>query len=161
MTALRSDTNDLQEDIWVRNPWWYLVPCENDIARSLEALRQREFEAGRYNPAESFPRFPVDPGQAPGSKHASIKAARDASDADGTRSILDVSRLSAKPDFNAVAPLDEDELMEFFGTTRPTVEDVEDNDELFDRMERGQGLYVVVYENDEPSQIYFAGYSHD
>jgi hypothetical protein len=37
------------------HPWWYLVPYEKDVAKSLEALRQREFKAGRYNPAEDFP----------------------------------------------------------------------------------------------------------
>jgi len=143
------------------HPWWYLVPYEKDIASSLEALRQREFKAGRYNPAEPFPRFPVDPGHAPGCKHASIDEAREDSDADGTRSILDVSRLCAKPDYDAVAPLDDDELMEFFGTTRPTADEVEDNDDLFDQIERGQGIYVIIYEDDAPSQIFFAGYSYD
>ena len=143
------------------HPWWYLVPYETDVAKSLAALRQREFEAGRYNPAEPFPSFPVDLKHAPGRKHSSIDAARQAADADGTRSILDVSRISTKPDFDAVAPLDETELMELFGTTEPTVADIENGDELFDQIERGQGVYVVVYEDDEPSQIFFAGYSYD
>jgi hypothetical protein len=143
------------------HPWWYLVPYEKDVANSLEALRQREFKAGRYNPAEDFPRFPVDLGHAPGCQHTSIDEAREDSDADGTRSILDVSRVAAKPDFDAVAPVDEDELVEFFGTTRPTAEDIEDCDELFEQIERGQGIYVVVYENDQPTQIFFAGYSYD
>jgi hypothetical protein len=143
------------------HPWWYLVPYEKDVASSLEALRQREFKAGRYNPAEPFPRFPVDPNHAPGCKHASIEEAREDSDADGTRSILDVSQLSARPDYDAVAPLDDDELMEYFGTTRPTAEEVEDNDDLFDQIERGQGVYVLIYEDDKPSQIFFAGYSYD
>ena len=49
----------------------------------------------------------------------------------------------------------------FFGTTKPTAEELEDSDELFDQIERGQGIYVIVYENDEPSQIFFAGYSYD
>ncbi|HUE64962.1 MAG TPA: hypothetical protein VMO78_11360 [Rhizomicrobium sp.] len=143
------------------HPWWYLVPFEKDVQTSLDALRQREFKAGRYNPAEPFPNFPVDPNHAPGCKHASIDEAREDSDADGTRSILDVSRLSAKPDYDAVAPLDDDELMEFFGTTKPTADEVEDNDGLFDQIERGQGIYVIVYENDQPAQIFFAGYSYD
>jgi hypothetical protein len=143
------------------HPWWYLVPYDKDIAKALEALRQREFKAGRYNPAESFPNFPVDLKHVPGCKPASIEEAREDSDADGTRSILDVSRVGNKPDYDVVAALDDDELMEFFGTTQPTAEDVEDCDELFDEIERGQGAYVVVYENDEPSQIFFAGYSYD
>jgi hypothetical protein len=52
-----------------------------------------------------------------------IDEAREDSDAGGTRSILDVSRISAEPDYDAVAPLDQSELMEFFGTTEPTAED--------------------------------------
>ena len=143
------------------HPWWYLVPYEKDVQASLDALRQREFKAGRYNPAEDFPKFPVDLSHAPGCKHASIEDAREDSDADGTRSILDVSQLSDKPDYDAVAPLDADELMEFFGTIKPTADDVEDCEDLFDQIERGQGIYVIVYKNDEPAQIFFAGYSYD
>jgi hypothetical protein len=143
------------------HPWWYLVPYEKDVAGSLEALRQREFKAGRYNPAEDFPRFPVDLSHAPGCKHSSIEEARDDSDADGTRSILDISCIGDKPDYDVAAPLGEDALQDFFGTTRPSTEDVEDCDDLFEQIERGQSLYVVVYEDDEPSQIFFAGYSYD
>lgn len=143
------------------HPWWYLVPYEQNVARSLESLRQREFKAGRYNPAEDFPRFPVDLAHAPGCKHSSIDEAREDSDADGTRSILDVSRVGDRPDFDVVAPLGDHELMEYFGTTKPSAEDVEDCDELFDQIERGRGVYVVVYEDDQPSQIFFAGYSYD
>ena len=143
------------------HPWWYLVPYQENVQASLDALREREFKAGRYNPAEDFPKFPVDLGHAPGCKHDSIEDAREDSDADGTRSILDVSQLSDKPDYDAVAPLDDDELMEFFGTTRPSAEDVEDCDDLFEQIERGQGIYLIVYENDQPAQIYFAGYSSD
>jgi hypothetical protein len=143
------------------HPWWYLVPYEKDVANSLETLRQREFKAGRYNPAEDFPRFPVDLNHAPGRKHSSIDAAREDSDADGTRSILDVSRVGAEPDYDVVASLPDDALVEFFGTTKPTAEDVEGADELFEDIERGQGIYVVVYDNDRPSQVFFAGYSYD
>src|SRR5262249_51635549 len=143
------------------HPWWYLVPYEQDVLKSLEALRQREFAAGRYNPAEDFPKFPVDLNHAPGCKHASIDDAREDADADGTRSILDVSDVRPAPDYDAVAPLEDEALMEFFGTTKPTVEDVEDCDDVFDEIERGQGIYVIVYDKDEPSQIFFAGYSYD
>ncbi|HSN25669.1 MAG TPA: hypothetical protein VLT45_05270, partial [Kofleriaceae bacterium] len=42
--------------------------------------------------------FPVDPaGPAPGAKHPSIDAARDASGPDGTRSILDMDRVASEP----------------------------------------------------------------
>lgn len=143
----------------IRGGIWFLT--RETSPRAWSALRQREFRAGRYNPAESFPRFPVDLRHAPGCKHSSIDAAREDAGADGTRSILDVSRISAKPDFDAVAPLDQDEIMEFFGTTRPSAADLEATDELFDQIERGQGVYVIVFENGEPSHIFFAGYSYD
>jgi hypothetical protein len=143
------------------HPWFYFVPYEKDVARCLEALRQREFEAGRYSPSEPFPRFPVDLRHEPGCKHASIDAARAAAGASGTRSILDMTRVSAAPDLGAVAPLDETELMDLFGVTRPTEADLEESEELLEQIERGQGVCVVVYQNDEPSQIYFAGYSYD
>jgi hypothetical protein len=143
------------------HPWWYLVPYDKDVQKSLDSLRQREFKAGRYNPAEDFPKFPVDLAHAPGCQHDSIDDAREDSDADGTRSILDVSRLSDVPDYDAVAPLDADELMEFFGTAKPTADEVKDCDDLFDQIERGQGVYVICYEKDQPTQIFFAGYSYD
>ena len=141
--------------------WFYFVPFESDLTKSLTALREREFRAGRYAPVERFPRFPADPQHQPGPRHASIEAAREAAGASGTRSILDMTRISAKPDFGAVTPLDQAELLEFFGTTRPAHDDVADNDDLFDEIERGQGICLVVYDDDAPSEIYFAGYSYD
>jgi hypothetical protein len=45
--------------------------------------------------------------------------------------------------------------------TRPRATDLDDNDELLEDIERGQGLYVVLCENEGPSQIFFAGYSCD
>ncbi|HKG12351.1 MAG TPA: hypothetical protein VKB12_03400 [Pyrinomonadaceae bacterium] len=53
-------------------------------------------------------------------------------------------------------------LLELFGTERPTREMVDESDELFELMgERGQGVYVVVYAGERPSEIFFAGYSFD
>lgn len=143
------------------NPWWYLVPYEKDIAKCLEALRQREFKAGRYNPVEPFPRFPVDLNHAPGCRHSSIDDAREDSDADGTRSILDVSSIGEEPDYDVVAPLDDDNLIDLFGTTKPSAADIEDCEKLFEQIGRGQGVYVIAYENGQPSQVFFAGYSYD
>jgi len=141
--------------------WFYFTPSQVSVAKSLEALQEAEFNAGRYNPAEPFPRFPVDSRRLPGRKHASIAAARAAAGASGTRSILDVTRISATPDFGAVAPLDETELMDLFATIKPTRADIEANDAIFDQIERGQGIYILVYENDAPSHVFFAGYSYD
>ncbi|HST52229.1 MAG TPA: hypothetical protein VLJ61_09480 [Pyrinomonadaceae bacterium] len=142
--------------------WFYFVEYEPDINAALQKLREREFRAGRYNPAVWFPSFPVTPeSPAPGAKHGSIEEALEDSDADGTRSILDMERVGDVPDYGVVAPLPADELMELFGTDKPTPDEIESSDELFDLLERGQGVYIVAYDGGQPSQIFFAGYSFD
>jgi len=143
------------------HPWQYFVSYQANLNKCLQDLREREFAAGRYNPAERFPIFPVNLAHRPGAKHPSIAAARKAASADGTRSILDVERIADRPDFFAVAPLDEDALIAFFGTAEPTRADIEANDEFLEDIERGQGVYIVAYENGEPCAVMFAGYSFD
>src|SRR5262245_17311250 len=143
-------------------PWFYFVPYQSNIDNALQALRRREFQAGRYNPVTPLPVFPVNEGgPAPGAKHASIEEAIEAADADGTRSILDMERVSDEPDFGSVTPLSDDDLEDLFGTSKPTHEMIESSDELFEALDRGQGVYIVVYHNDQPSEIFFAGYSFD
>ena len=144
------------------HPWFYFVGYEPDLGAALGKLREREFLAGRYNPAVDFPEFPVGPqSPAPGARHDSIEEALEDADADGTRSILDMERVGETPDYGVVAPLPKDELINLFGTDRPTREMVESSDELFDALERGQGVYVVVYDGGRPAEIFFAGYSVD
>jgi hypothetical protein len=143
-------------------PWFYFVPYQADINAALQALRRREFKAGRYNPVTPFLEFPVDaaaPG--PGAQHASIEEAIQDADADGTRSILDMERVSDEPDYGAVTPLSDDDLVDLFGTSKPTREMIESNDELFEVLERGQGVYIVAYRDDKPLEIFFSGYSFD
>ena len=51
--------------------------------------------------------------------------------------------------------------MELFGTDRPTRELIESNMDFFEEIERGQGVYIVVYQGAKPSEIFFGGYSFD
>lgn len=145
------------------HPWFYFVQYEPDVNAALQRLRRREFEAGRYNPAVDFPEFPLTADSpAPGARHDSIEEAIEDADADGTRSILDMERVSDEADFNAVTRMPRETLLELFGTDRPTREMVDESDELFELMdERGQGVYVIVYEGERPSELFFAGYSFD
>ena len=144
------------------HPWFYFVEYEPDLNAALQKLREREFMAGRYNPAVNFPEFPVRPqSPTPGAQHDSIEEALEDSDADGTRSILDMERVGNVPDYGVVAPLPKEELMNLFGTDRPTRKMVESSGEVFDALERGQGVYVVVYDDGQPSEVFFAGYSFD
>ena len=142
--------------------WYYFVPYQCDIQKALNELREREFRAGRYNPVIRFPKFPVGgdyPG--PGAKHRSIEEASRAAEADGTRSILDIIRIADEPDFHAVTPLSQEALRETFGTDQPTMDMIDRNMDFVEGIERGQGVYIVVYKDHMPSQIFFAGYSFD
>ena len=143
-------------------PYYYIVPYEADIGGALQKLRRREFEAGRYNPVTPMPRFPVDPAQrGPGARHASIEEALNDSDADGTRSILDLRAIGDTPDFFVAARLPDETLMEVCGTARPTRSLAKEQHYFLDHAERGQGIYVILYNNGEPDEILFAGYSFD
>jgi len=92
----------------------------------------------------------------------------------GTQSILDLFRVGSVPDFCTVCPLDDNDLVQLFGTTKPTRELVENVliawkpdpprpalDLFWERIDRGQGRYIVTYSGSEPSEIFFAGYSFD
>lgn len=144
------------------SPYEYFVQYQPDIHAALQELRQREFQAGRYNPAVPFPAFPVGPqSPSPGVQHASIDDALQAAEADGTRSILDLDHVAPQPEFGAVAPLDPNVLMQLYGTTQPTRAMVEQNMDFLEEVERGQGVYIVVYKDGHPDEIFFAGYSCD
>jgi hypothetical protein len=146
-------------------PWYYFVPFQPDINRALLELKQREFEAGRYNPALPFLEFPPGPGSAgPGAQHASIEEAIEAAGADGTRSILDMNRVATQlehPNFGVVSPLTEEFLLEEFGTTQPTREMIEDGPDVVGEADRGEGIYTIIYKDGKPTEIFFAGLSYD
>jgi hypothetical protein len=72
-----------------------------------------------------------------------------------------MERVADAPDFNAVAPLPEETLLRLFGTEQPTHEAIEESEDFYSVLERGQGVYVLVYEGSRPSEILFAGYSFD
>ena len=143
-------------------PWFYFVPYQADVDRALQGLRKREFDAGRYNPVTPFPNFPVEANTpAPGARHRSIEEAIEAADADGTRSILDMQFVADEPDYGMITPMSEEQLVELFGTKTPSREMIESNEDLFESIDRGQGVYIVAYRDGKPSEIFFAGYSFD
>ena len=82
-------------------------------------------------------------------------------DADGTASILDIERVADEPDFCVVAPLPKDELVHLFGTDQPTRTMIEQNMDFYEDIERGQGVYIILYKDGHPSEIFFGGYSFD
>ena len=143
------------------SPYWYIVKHE-DPETALDKLQKREFKAGRYNPVIPFPQFPVTPDSlAPGAEHDSIFEALEDADADGTRSILDIQGISEDPDFLHASPLDPDTLQKLYGTPHPTRAQVEENMDFLENVDRGQAVFIILYTNDKPSEIMFAGYSVD
>jgi hypothetical protein len=128
-------------------------------------LRQNEFEAGRYYPALSpLARSREPHGQPPAKLPRTIEEAVQAAGATGTQSILDMRRVAAHPDdrdFGVVAPVSHDLLLDYFGTIQPTREMIEEDLEIMAEIDRGEGIYFVVYKDGQPAEICFAGYSYD
>ena len=143
-------------------PYYYFTSFNPDLDAALEQLRDREFEAGRYNPAMRRIGFPIDLARpSPGAKHASIDEAREAAQEEGTRSILDIDRIGDEPDFSVAAPLDDAVLQDLYGTTHPTRKTIESNMDFFEAIERGHAIYIIVYKHGKPDELFFAGYSYD
>jgi len=143
-------------------PYWYFVKYKPDLDAVLQELREREFRAGRYNPAMPHMEFPLDenaPG--PGAQHDSIEEALEDSDADGTRSILDIQAIGEEPDFSVATPLPEERLEELYGTTQPTRRQIEDNMDFLEEVDRGHCVYALAYKDGQPDEVLFAGYSFD
>jgi hypothetical protein len=145
------------------HPYWYFVTYEDSAQSALDKLREREFKAGRYNPVIPFLEFdePEFSQQQPGAKHRSIAAAMDASAEDGTRSILDLGKVGKASDYGVAGLVPAAKLKQLFGTDQPTREQVQSNHELFEDIQRGQGIYFTVYRGGAPAELFFAGYSYD
>ena len=130
-------------------PWQYFVPFEKDISTTLRLLREREFAAGSY--------------YFPGEKPNSIENVIAGMSASGTRSILDMLKVSELPEIFAVSPFGPDELKMILGTDEPTHDIIEARmSEIFEVMDgRGEGRYIIINEDGRPKEVFFAGYSLD
>jgi hypothetical protein len=145
-------------------PWSCFVPYQEDVVAALESARAQEFAAGRYRM--------IDPDNPP----ATIEEACVESAESGTASVLDMIGVADAPlgdvanfmdsgaipeSFCMVAPLSAAQLIELYGTEKPSREQVDSNDEYYEWIDRGLGVYVIVYDGETPSEIFFAGYSFD
>ena len=128
-------------------PYEYFVPFQANIQSALDKLRADVFASGEFNGAELEPATPEE--------------ALEMTDADGTASILDIQRVADEPDFCCAAPFSPKELREYFGSDKPTRADIQQSDEYWEDLERGQARYVVLYDEKQPAELYFAGYSFD
>ncbi len=141
-------------------PWSCFVSYQADIKAALLSAQEQEFAAGRYRIG--------DPDNPP----ETIDEARSQSEADGTCSVLDMIGVIDTPhevedeqylgtDYGMVAPLSAERLVALYGTEKPSHETVAGDSEVYSWLDRGIGSFVIVYDGDAPSEIYFAGYSFD
>ena len=109
-----------------------------------------------------------------GSLQAAMGALLEESAPDGTQSILDLTQISDKPQIFAACPLSKNELQEIFQTTEPTREmieaillneaEIEDWNpwaRFWESIGRGEGRYILLYKDGQPTELFFAGYSFD
>lgn len=125
----------------------YIVPYEPDIQAALNKLRQRVFESSEYSGNEPDAATPQE--------------AVDLAGAGGTRSILDITRLSNQPAIGCAAPLTPGELQGYFGTDKPTRDIVQQSEDFRADIAPGQARYVVLYDAGNPTEILFTGCSID
>jgi hypothetical protein len=159
--------------------WNYFTPYQTDVEQALQALRKEIFEKrlfgeGRRKPSD-FDSLPPEVKWAfEGVQDTdeeiifdgfnSIEELLEECAEDGTHSILDIQKTAEKPDFGVAWPAPQDMLVKVFGSNRPSHEQITEKDfELTDalELERWQAVYVIVYNNEKPSEIYFEGISGD
>ena len=168
--------------------WSHFVPYQTDINAALQEIRQQVYERGDYykadhsgwrneTEAELLARQPNDDPhirqimleewrqinqlQEPTDIKSLIRWNRE----EGTHSIIDILRgVSEEPTFGTVSPLTSQQLRNLFGTTQPILEMVKSKLEagdLYYLRDNWQGLYIIFYDDNHPSEICFAGFSGD
>ncbi len=162
-------------------PYYYFVDEAMEPQFALTRLRQREFAAGRYRPGfdertgDSWFMFTYPPDEewpAPGPAHASIEEALEASQEEGTCSILDIQRISAEPEFLSACVVDNGELKAVFGTDKPSRQLLFDAffrdseftraaDDFFSEVERGEARAIPFFSDGALAGWFFCGYSVD
>ena len=128
-------------------PYCYVIDYEADASSALRKLREHVFQEGTFWGAEKRPQTPEE--------------ALDAAGECGTRSILDISAISAEPDYCSAAPLTPEELRRYFRTETPDADAIDACEDVWDDLERGQARYYVAFRDGAPANYVFFGYSFD
>ena len=134
-------------------PWKVFTPYRESAEQALLEVQHREFEAGNFDPHGILAADGITP--------ESIDELREIMEDSGTATVLDMLHTAESPQWFAAARMSPERLSEIYGTDKPTRSMVEGNQDFFSDIDRGQGVYFVVYNNDQPDEYVFAGYSFD
>jgi hypothetical protein len=139
--------------------WYYFVPYQEDVSQAFQELRLKIFAEGDYYEGWYGP----DPDSPP---LKSIEDLIERQGTEGTHSILDIERIDAEPGFGVITPLSEEDILGMFGTNKPSRKLVEeffapDDWDAGDYCNRWEGVYLVMYKDEEPDEILFVGFSGD
>lgn len=159
------------------------MPYEANVEAALQKLRADVFKSGKYGQAQALPpellaSLPPDARQAwenlreleaqrlggPARKFGTIDELLEAAAEDGTHSILDIQCTASEPDFGVAWPAPDEVVRRVYGTERPSraqIEAQQGNISEALELERWQAVYVLVYDQGKPAEIYFEGVSGD
>lgn len=126
--------------IWVTN-------YDECLEKALNVARAETFIAGKFLGAEKHP--------------ISIEDALKYNPEGGTGSLLDIRGVSIAPEYLCVNWLTSDELLEFFHTKYPQIEDIKKCQALWESIGRGEARAIALFEKGKPVKICFAAYTID
>jgi hypothetical protein len=160
--------------------WAYFVPYQVDINQALQNLRGSVFHSGEYFTEANFLAMVIEKTQdrmppetlrrfldrlarlKKKARPSTIQELMRVNGENGTHSIIDIEGISEISEFGKVAPLSSQQLMQLFGTEKPTREMVEMKiGEIQDLFTRWEGGFFTVFQNGLPSEICFVGVSGD
>lgn len=121
-------------------PWGYFVPYEDEPEAALAKLCRDVADGDNWSPE---------------------MAMEDMDAAGSAPMMLNMMMIGDSPGPCTICPAPPERLREWFGTTQPTREMIESDSIYFEDIERGEGLYIVVYKDGKPDEYHFAGYSFD
>jgi hypothetical protein len=149
--------------------WIYFTPYQSDVEKALQELREQVFHSGRYeyHIGQALDLSAIDKWDAEGNARFQemVEAARQRAktidgllevvDYSGTHSILDVRHTSDTPGHDVICSASQSQLMDWFGTGKPTRKTVEDNVAAF--YDEAYPIFFVIYKDDVPDEFCFSG----
>lgn len=167
--------------------WNYFTPYKDNVQESLNDLRQKIFNEGKYyrpdfsDLPETFEEWvkqnslkvPIDKVEAWKEDFLAMKRESkiipqtieelfELNQESGTHSIIDITEISNTTQEDESGTLSTENLMQIFGTEKPTRELVEEKaNDLLDFRGRWLCTYIVVYKDNKPDEYFFTGFSGD